>query len=207
MAPGIKLSSGAVWGVLCREGIRLIFSTVREDCSKRKQQQECPLLPGVKDATGSQSGVRGTRMTQPAFVTRHTHPMLCSCPMGWKMFPTLTVTWSPSCSTTGRCFSAAPLSGCRVQDFKGFAGIRRAALGAGERASNTILWFLSVRNTGSFFMKILRSQSSAGRPYGIGPAIFLSFHIIFPKIVHSIHKAFRQTWQEDNLLLTYFLQE
>ena len=34
----------------------------------------------------------------------------------------------------------------------------RAALGAGERASNTMLWFLSVRNTGSFFMKILRSQ-------------------------------------------------
>lgn len=94
-----------------------------------------------------------------------------------------------------KMFSAAPSVAAGSRISKGLQESGRAALGAGERASNTILWFLSVRNTGSFFMKILRSQSSAGRPYGIGPAIFLSFHIIFPKIVHSIHKAFRQTWQ------------
>jgi len=78
--------------------------------------------------------------------------------MGWNALPTFTVTWFPSVSMTGTCFSAAPSEVLGSNISKGFKLSGSAALGAPEMASRMTLWFLSVKNTGSFFMGILQSR-------------------------------------------------
>ena len=113
----------------------LLFSRTHGDCSKRRQSLGNRLFSSVKQATGSQSGLKLTLMMLPAVVCRQTQSMLCSSVMGWNTLPTFTVTWFPSVSMTGTCFSVAPSEVLGSNTSKGFKLSGSAALGVPVMAS------------------------------------------------------------------------